>query len=558
MRARALMVLGTASNAGKSITVAALCRIFADRGVNVVPFKAQNMSLNAAVTPDGREIGRAQAVQAEAARRPAEVEMNPVLLKPSSDRRSQVILEGVIWDDVDAWDYHRRRTAELFPRIVAAYERLAARCDLVILEGAGSPAEINLKDRDVVNLRMAQAADAPCLLVADIDRGGAFAALAGTLALLEPHERERIAAFAITKFRGDRDLLTPGIVEMERRLGIPCAGVVPWIPNLGIDEEDGYALPPTLRAWPDENGPARRLRVAVIDAPFFANETDADALAAEPSVVVRRIATPDGLFAADVVVIPGSKETAADLRWIREHNIDRAILAHAAAGRPTIGICGGMQMLGHRIDDPHGIESGGTIEGLGLLPLTTTLASRKTTRRVHGEVSAPHLFGQPLTHTTFDGYEIHVGISQREEAASTPFALLCAAPPFDKLRMTGGRRLFATDARRSELITRHPELVEGRRGTTETWPDGAISAGGNVVGTYVHGLFDDDACRHAAVDAMRAAAGLAPAVERSAWRAEREGRYDRLASVYAQSLDVDLLTRLAGLGASAKPAPLRT
>ncbi|HYZ16850.1 MAG TPA: cobyric acid synthase [Candidatus Acidoferrum sp.] len=317
-RAKSLMVLGTASNVGKSLTVGALCRIFADDGYDVAPFKAQNMSLNAAVTPDGREIGRAQAMQAEAARRPAEVAMNPILLKPSGDRRSQVVLEGAIWDEVDAWEYHRRRTAELFPRVLAAYDDLAARCELIVLEGAGSPAEINLKAGDIVNLRMAEAAGAPCLLVADIDRGGSFAALAGTLALLEPHERERVRAFAITKFRGDRALLDPGIVAIERRLGIPCAGVVPWIDALGIDEEDGYAPAPSPRAWPDGENCDRPLRVAVIALPFFANATDVDALAAEPSVVVRRVDEPAGLERADVIVLPGSKETVRDLKALRD------------------------------------------------------------------------------------------------------------------------------------------------------------------------------------------------------------------------------------------------
>ncbi len=507
MRARALMVLGTASNAGKSLTVAALCRIFADDGYDVAPFKAQNMSLNAAVTPDGREIGRAQAVQAECARRAAAVEMNPILLKPRGDRRSQVILEGRIWEDVDAWDYHRRRTAELFPAVVAAYERLAVRCELIVLEGAGSPAEINLKAGDIVNLRMAAAADAPCLLIADIDRGGAFAALAGTLALLEPHERARIRAFAITKFRGDEALLEPGLREMERRLGIPCAGVVPWIDALGIDEEDGYLVAPLLRSWPDDDGPQRRLRVAVLEYPHVANATDFDALAAEPSVALRRVNAPAELDAADVVILPGSKETVADLGWLRARGLDRALAGHART-RPLLGICGGMQMLGERIDDPAAVESGGTCTGLGLLPLTTVLAPRKTTVRVQGRVAGAAFAGRPLAVRSFDGYEIHVGATAR--AGGAAFARLCAG---------GG----------------------------EPYDDGAVSGDGLVSGTYVHGLFDDDAFRHAAVDALRARCGLAPAAHGNAWRAEREARYDRLAAIVRAALDIPLLARLAGL-----------
>jgi adenosylcobyric acid synthase len=505
--ARALMVLGTASNAGKSLTVAALCRIFADDGYDVAPFKAQNMSLNAAVTPDGREIGRAQAVQAECARRAAEVEMNPILLKPSGDRRSQVVLEGRVWDHVDAWDYHRRRTAELFPHVVAAYERLAARCDLIVLEGAGSPAEINLKNGDIVNLRMAAAAGAPCLLIADIDRGGAFAALAGTLALLEPHERARIGAFAITKFRGDEALLEPGLREMERRLGIPCAGVIPWIDAPGIDEEDGYLVSPGLRAWPGDDGPRRRLRLAVVEFPHLANATDLDALAAEPRVAFRRISAATELAGADVVLLPGSKETASDLRWLRARGLDAAIVAHART-RPLLGICGGMQMLGLRIDDPLAVESGGSTDGLGLLPLVTTLAARKTTVRVTALVAGASFAGRPIAVTAFDGYEIHLGATSRTNGA--PFAFV-------------------------------------RDGAGRAREDGAVSADGLVTGTYVHGLFDDDAFRHAAVDALRARCGLSAAGAYGAWRAEREARYDRLATIVRTALDVPLLARLAGL-----------
>jgi adenosylcobyric acid synthase len=508
-RAHGLMVLGTASNVGKSLTVAALCRIFADDGIDVAPFKAQNMSLNAAVTPDGREIGRAQAVQAEAARRPADVEMNPILLKPTGDHRSQVVLEGAIWEDVDAWDYHRRRTEELFPRVLAAYERLAARCELIVLEGAGSPVEINLKDRDIANLRMAEAADVPCLLLADVDRGGSFAALVGTIALLEPHERARIRAFALTKFRGDLDLLRPGLTAMEARLGIPCAGVIPWIADHGIDEEDGYLRAPTPPRWPDEVGAGRRLRIAVLDLPFFANATDVDALATEPSVVVRRVATPEELAGADVVVLPGSKETARDLTWLRARGFDDAVRGHAAAGRVVLGICGGMQMLGERLDDPHGIERGGSVDGLGLLPLTTRLGTRKTTVRVEGRLAADSLFGEHVGALAFHGYEIHVGVSERSGGA-----------PWTQVR---------------------------RAGETAWREDGALA--GTVAGTYVHGLFDDDGFRHAALRALRARAGLAPPQVLVPWRAQREARYDRLAAIVRESLDVPLLARLAGLEA---------
>jgi len=506
MRARALMVLGTASNAGKSITAAALCRIFADDGYDVAPFKAQNMSLNAAVTPDGREIGRAQAVQAECARRAAESDMNPVLLKPSGERRAQVVLNGRVWRDVDAWDYHTHRTRELFPQVVAAYERLASRCDLVVLEGAGSPAEINLRAGDIVNMRMADAADAACLLVADIDRGGALAAITGTLALLLPHERDRVRAFAFTRFRGDPALLAPAVRMLEERTGAPCAGVIPWIDDLGVDEEDGYLAPPPPRRWPDGDGVHRLLRIAAIAYPHVANATDLDALGSEPSVALRRAMHARDLDGADVVVLPGSKETVADVQWLRANAFGAAIVRHAA-NRPVIGICGGMQMLGRRIDDPDGVESGGSAVGLGLLPIDTTLASVKTTTRVRGAVA--DAFAGVLGHgAAFEGYEIHLGVTTRFDGV--PFA-----------------------------------RVRGRDGVERD--DGAVDASGRVTGTYVHGIFDDDAFRHAAVDALRARCGLAPAERRSAWRAQREARYDRLAAIVRGALDVPLLARCAGL-----------
>jgi adenosylcobyric acid synthase len=510
-RARSLMVLGTASSVGKTLTVAALCRMFRDDGVDVAPFKSQNMSLNAAVTPDGREIGRAQAMQAEAARRPAEVEMNPILLKPTGDRRSQVVLEGAVWGDVDAWEYHRTRTSELFPRVRAAYERLAARCELVVLEGAGSPAEINLKDGDIVNMRMAAAADAPCILVADIDRGGVFAALAGTLLLLEPDERARIRAFVITKFRGDQALLDPGIVMAEQRLGIPCAGVIPWLDDLGIDEEDSYGVSPGLAAWPDDAGAARRLRVAVIGYPFTANVTDINALAAEPAVALRRALHPRDLDGADVVILPGSKETVRDLAWLRERGFADAIAAHARR-RPVLGLCGGMQMLGVELRDPLAVEHGGDARGLGLLPLRTTFGARKTTVPVSGRLAAPFA-GTQLETAAFHGYEIHLGATVRD--AGEPFAVLRDA--------NGG-------AERE---------------------DGALA--GNVCGTYVHGLFDDDAFRHAALDAWRTTCGLAPAALHASWHAEREARYDRLAAAYRAALDLPLLRAIIAAGA---PAPV--
>jgi adenosylcobyric acid synthase len=494
------MVLGTASHVGKSIMTAALCRIFADEGVRVAPFKAQNMSLNSAATPDGREIGRAQALQAEACRIPASVDMNPVLIKPSSDTGSQIVLLGRVWGQVTAADYHTRRVEQLFPAVIESYQRLASQYDLIVLEGAGSPSEINLMAHDIVNLRMAEAAGAACLLVGDIDRGGVFASLLGTLELLESRQRALIRGYAINKFRGDVSLLRPGIEMMAPRLKIPCAGIIPYLHNLGLDEEDGVAVEDrraARRVWNLAlESVDRPLRVAVVALPHMSNFTDFDPLAAEPSVALAYVTRSEELEHADVIVLPGSKQTIDDLEWL-----DRSGLASLLIERqkPTIGICGGFQMLGTRIDDPAGIENGGRPggrEGLGLLPTRTVLTSEKVTRPVTGK--APQVFGQPLQNPEFRGYEIHVGETVYAEGAER-FAEIGAKP------------------------------------------DGAVSPDGRVLGTYSHGIFDDDAFRHSFVNAARAACGLAPASGMAFVAAEREARLDRLAAHVRAALDIGLI-----------------
>jgi adenosylcobyric acid synthase len=464
------MVLGTASHVGKSILTAALCRIFADEGVRVAPFKAQNMSLNSAATPDGREIGRAQALQAEACRIPPSVDMNPVLIKPSSDTGSQIVLLGRVWGQVTAADYHTRRVEQLFPAVIESYQRLASQYDLIVLEGAGSPSEINLMAHDIVNLRMAEEAGAACLLVGDIDRGGVFASLLGTLELLDSHQRALIRGYAINKFRGDVSLLRPGIEMMAPRLKIPCAGIIPYLHNLGLDEEDGVAVEErrdARRVWNLAlESVDRPLRVAVVALPHMSNFTDFDPLAAELSVALAYVTRLEELEHADVIVLPGSKQTIDDLEWLERSGLASFLLERQM---PTIGICGGFQMLGTRIDDPAGIENGGRPggrEGLGLLPIRTVLTSEKVTRPVTGK--APQVFGQPLQTPEFRGYEIHVG--------ETVYA-------------DGAERFAEIGAK----------------------PDGAVSPDGRVLGTYSHGIFDDDAFRHSFVNAARAACGLAPA-----------------------------------------------
>ena len=310
----ALMILGTASHVGKSLITAGLGRIFSDEGISVAPFKAQNMSLNSAATPDGREIGRAQALQAEACRATPCAEMNPILIKPSSETGAQVVLLGKVWGQVTASDFHQRRLEELFPKVLESYRTLAARHDLILLEGAGSPAEINLRKHDIVNMRVAHAADANCLLVGDIDRGGVFASLLGTIELLEPEDRARICGFIINKFRGDIDLLRPGIETMEQRLGIPCAGVVTYVRDLGLEEEDSVSMEAKSTWQPKPDA----LRIAVAAFPHIANFTDFDALAAEPSVSLAFIDEPTE---ADVLILPGAKQTLDDLEWLRDRKI---------------------------------------------------------------------------------------------------------------------------------------------------------------------------------------------------------------------------------------------
>jgi adenosylcobyric acid synthase len=411
MSARALMVLGTASHVGKSLVTAGLGRIFSDDGICVAPFKAQNMSLNSSATPGGSEIGRAQALQAEACRVVPCAEMNPILIKPSSDMASQVVLLGRVWGQVTASDYHLRCVEDLFPAVLESYRTLEARHDLMLLEGAGSPAEINLRAHDIVNMRMAHAADAACLLVGDIDRGGVFASLLGTMELLEPEDRARIRGFAINKFRGDVELLRPGVVAMEERMGIPCVGVVPWLRDHGLEEEDSVSMDGRRRTWPDRSAECERpLRIGVIAVPHMANFTDFDALAAEPSASVAFVEDPCDMTLADVLILPGSKQTLDDLQWIRERGFGCAIDEYPG---PIIGICGGYQMLGLLIDDPGGVESEGRprcMPGLGKLPVRTIMRGEKTVRRATGRTT---MWDAP----PFSGYEIHMGETTGHDCA---------------------------------------------------------------------------------------------------------------------------------------------
>lgn len=498
-RAASVMVLGTASHAGKSLVATALCRIFARRGIRVAPFKAQNMSLNSAVTPEGLEIGRAQALQAEAAGIAPRADMNPVLLKPTSHTGSQVVLNGRIHGELHARDFLGDGKRALWPHVVAAYERLASEFELLVIEGAGSPAEINLRAGDIVNMPVAHLTQARALLVADIDRGGAFAAVAGTFALLDAKDRSRIAAYAFNKFRGDATLLDDGLDMLTERVGVPCAGVIPYLDTTGLDEEDGVALEGRRRApW---SGEAGRLRIAVIALPHLSNFTDFDALAEEPSVELAYVDAPERVQDAHVTIVPGTKSTIADLQWMRERGLDRAILA--LRERPpaiVAGICGGLQMLGRAVEDPYGVEGGGSCAGLAIFDATSVFAREKTTLAVRGESGA---FGPAMA---VDGYEIHVGATS-----------------------------YGSDAAFAHIVDR----AGGER------RDGAIAWNGRALGTYLHGLFAADATRHAFLSWARERCALPPA-RFVAVEARRSERLDRLADVVEGALDLRaLLPRFA-------------
>jgi len=485
VKSRVLMVQGCTSDAGKSTVVAALCRWLYRRGVAVAPFKPQNMALNSAVTVDGGEIGRAQAVQAQAAGLAPHTDFNPVLLKPNSDTGAQVIVNGHPVANMDARSYHQYKRIAM-DAVLAAHARLLQRYDVLIVEGAGSPAEINLRDRDIANMGYAEAVDCPVILVADIDRGGVFAHLVGTLALLSPSERERIAGFVINRFRGDLALLQPGLDWLERETGKPVLGVLPYLHGLQLEAED--AMP--RERVPNANA---RLRVAVPALPRISNHTDFDALRAHPQIDFRFVGPGEAWPSCDLIVLPGSKSTRADLAWLRAQGWDEAIARHLRYGGKLIGICGGLQMLGRAVHDPHGIEGeAGASDGLGWLDLETTLEPGKQLRQVSGRLT--------LDDAAVRGYEIHCGISDGPD-----------------LRRPSSR------------------LEDGR-------VDGAVSADGQVLGSYLHGLFDAPEAQAA----LLRWAGLHDAVTVD-MAAEREVSIDRLADTIDAHMNTPALCNLLGL-----------
>lgn len=459
---KALAILGTGSDVGKSLVTAGLGRLFHRSGVRVAPFKAQNMSLNSFVTAEGGEMGRAQVLQAQACGLRPHVDMNPILLKPEADRRSQVVVQGKVWGSREAGSYFDAQT-ELAHYVKQSYERLAAQYELIVIEGAGSAAEINLRDRDIVNWPVVHMADAKVILVADIDRGGVFAQVIGTLDLLEPHERERVLGVVINKFRGDRRLFDDGVTMIEKRTGVPVLGVLPFVRELMLDQEDSV----TIESSSIEAAfSADTVNVAVILLPRMSNFTDFNGLAAEADVALQYVRVPEDVGDADAIILPGSKQTSQDLQYVKDKGFAAALASHVRTGREMVGICGGFQMLGERIDDPHGVEGGGQTAGLGLLPIETVLHPEKQTVQVGANPLLPGISDAE----TVRGYEIHVGLTTRREGD----------PCFRILDEQGTR------------------------------DDGAVSADGLTWGTYIHGVFDDPSFRRAWLNRVRARKGLAP------------------------------------------------
>lgn len=532
-RAKSIMVQGTMSGAGKSLIAAGLCRIFAQDGLAVAPFKSQNMSLNSAVTPHGFEIGRAQALQAQACGIPAEPAMNPILLKPTTDVGSQVIVMGKPVANMAARDYFKYKTS-LIPTVRAAYNDLASRHDVVVIEGAGSPAEINLKHNDIVNMGMAKMASAPVLLVSNIDCGGVFAQLVGTHALLEDDERRMLKACIINKFRGDVTLLQPGLDELVRRMGVPVAGVVPYTP-LDLDDEDGFS------AMQGSDAANALLDIAVVRLPHISNFTDLAAPAALPEVRVRYVSHAEELGHPDLVVVPGTKATLGDLAWMGEHGLDAALRQHAEAGGLVLGICGGYQMLGLEIHDPLGVEGGGRQEGLGLLPVRTTFTQEKTLCNSAGATLQLEGPFADLSNLDVAGYQIHMGQTTLE--GGMPFCLLAdtndAAGNTAQAFTCVGDNDTAYDQRG---CTRCNGKLSGDA-TQPAYEDGCVA--GTVMGTYLHGLFDSVPFTQTLIDMLLARKGM-PGVRINAQdrAARREQQLDVLADTLRTSLDMGLVYRI--------------
>ena len=524
--AKPIMIQGTMSNAGKSLLAAGLCRIFTQDGYRVAPFKSQNMALNSFITSEGLEMGRAQVMQAECCHKEPSALMNPILLKPTSDVGSQVIVNGIPRETMNAKDYFRYKR-QLIPDILAAYETLARQNDIIVIEGAGSPAEINLKSDDIVNMGLAEMVDAPVLLVGDIDRGGVFAQLVGTVMLLEEEERARIKGLIINKFRGDKSILDPGIEMLEEKCGIPVVGVVPYL-HLEVEDED------SLTERFSKKREAAAIDLAVIRLPRISNFTDFNPLETIPGVSVRYVCSVRELGSPDVIFLPGTKSTIPDLLWMRQNGLEAAVFKHAAAGKIVFGICGGYQMLGETISDPSGAEGGGSVRGMGLLPIDTVFEPEKRRTRVRGqfrEIGGP--LGR-LSGVSFEGYEIHMGKSERR-AGAEPLCGLC----------------LQGDARSGEepgAAIEGPGSVFEKGNHTMPEEPAAVTDGtfkDNVYGSYVHGLFDRAGMTEAFLRSVAAQKGIPPReIAAMDYAAFKETQYDLLADGLRASVDLEKIYQI--------------
>lgn len=511
LKLKNIMLQGTGSSVGKSLLAAGLCRVLRQDGYRVAPFKAQNMALNSFITAEGHEMGRAQVVQAEACGLLPSALMNPILLKPTSDQKAQVIIKGKVFRNMSAKEYHeyKPRLREL---VRETYGKLAEEYDLVVIEGAGSPAEINLREHDLVNMGMAEIAQAPVLLIGDIDRGGVFASLYGTVMLLNEEERKRVKGIIINKFRGDAEILKPGIKMLEELIHVPVVGVIPY-QTLNIEDEDSVSeeLGRTARKEGAE------LDVAVVKLPRISNYTDFKVLSAFSDVSLRYVSRREELGRPDLLILPGSKNTIEDLLYIRESGLEKDILAYAAGGGEVMGICGGYQMLGRQLSDPCHTESQlEFLAGMGLLDMETVFAENKVTTQVQARVAFPEardsgrdgpggLKGwSDLGKEVIFGYEIHMGITDYGPG-SRPFI-----------------------------------EIESRLGEKMRVTDGVMSPGGNVYGTYIHGVFDNTVFTRKLLNRCRIKKGLAPVKEiPESYKAVKEREYDRLASLIRQHLDME-------------------
>lgn len=477
---KSIMVQGTCSNAGKSLLVAGICRILQQDGYKVAPFKAQNMALNSFITKDGLEMGRAQVMQAEASRINPDVRMNPILLKPTSDEGSQVIVNGEVFGNLSAQDYYQKKKT-FQDAVKDSFDSLSKEYDVIVIEGAGSPAEINLKENDIVNMGMAKMADAPVLLVGDIDRGGVFASLAGTMLLFDQEEKDRVKGVVINKFRGDINILEPGLRMLENIINVPVAGVVPYM-HLDVDDEDSMT-----DRFANRKADAL-IDIAVIRLPRISNFTDFNPFEYIEGVNVRYVGAVSDLGDPDLIIIPGTKNTMADLLWLRESGLEAKILKHHSKNKPIFGICGGYQMLGQSLSDPHGVEHGGTMSGIGLLPHSTIFENEKVRVAENGILSDVKGIFQDISGKEYQGYEIHMGVSG---------------------------------------------------------VSGNIINEGNVYGTYIHGVFDKEGIAKSIVEALLKEKGLDFTNIKAFDVLEyKQSQYDILADGLRRSLDMDLIYSL--------------